>query len=131
MNVEHHVDPHKTQAVPAPAPENIPVPDEEVLERMDAETPDGRPTTAFWGRQHLLVYVLAIVVGLGALAIIGELAIGWPVGYMVLAVMVLFLGLNPPLWAAIGRARDRDKVLKEISDETLEARTDHRVHPHP
>lgn len=109
---------HLDEQDPDKLVEQMAIPDEEIKERMEAESPDGRPANRPWGRHQLIAYVLGIVAFVAGASILMEMILGWPAGLMVLAVLVIFLFLNPPLWAAVGRVRDRDRIVREIADET-------------
>jgi hypothetical protein len=102
-------------------PGTIKVSEDEIAERMDAESPDGRPPTMRDRREARIFFWAGLVIL--PTAVIGIMA--WYAGWLPAALaFVLMLGFILfaawPTWhAALNRKQDTDKVKREVVAEHM------------
>lgn len=115
---------------PHPAPPTDPAkpgatpPEPMVRERLDAESPDGRPPTRPARRRSTALFILLFVGVAVAVMVSLYLGGGWVPLLAALALIVAFIGMAAwPAWhAAADRVHDRHVVENEV-------RTDLRARP--
>lgn len=99
--------------------DQVPIEDATLRERMDADSPDGRPPTARLKREERWVFAVALgAVFLGILAVV-YISGGLIPAAMALALAVVFIGLAAwPTWhAAMDRDFDTRKARRHIRAE--------------
>ena len=101
-----------------PGPGLVVVDEEELRDRMDAESPDGRPPKLRQLRQARALFLGLWVVPLVVIGLLAYYA-SWVPAVLAVVFMVLFVGIAawPTWYAAIDRKMDADKVKREVVSE--------------
>lgn len=85
--------------------------DENVRKAVSEVSPEGRPAEGFMGKRaiFLLIGMAAAAVVLGAL-LIGVVGMKWGIAAAVALALVGFVLVNPSIWAAVNRGKERDEL---------------------
>ena len=103
-----------------PGPGHSQAVDNLVRERMEEESPDGRPPSLEDRRKsRTLFYIVLAVVWIVVISAVGYVG-GWAMAGLVLLLTAIYIGYASwPVWrAAIGRQADERRAEREVANDT-------------
>ncbi len=93
---------------------------EDHREAIEQRSPEGRPAHPELRARGVMVAILARFALIVVVAVVAALLIGVPIAIAVLGVGVVLVAVDPTIWSAIERSRERE----EISRDSAQPRTE-------
>lgn len=90
----------------------MPGSDEQAARAIERVGPEGRPSVPHAGPTAIWAVLALIVVGVIAASAAAAIWVGWAAAAAIVAIALLALAFNPAMYAAAGRASDRQRVIE-------------------